>query len=364
MISTNQIPQEKTVRFLFVKPMRMGDALLLTPTLRAVKQSYPKAEIWVLVRRGSEGILAGCPEIDHILTMAGPDDRKINARTLMEGIRDLASLRQVRFDFVIEMSDSHRGRLFASLARSHRRYSIKLFGKMNRWEKWRFQSDSLFEWESRHRVERDFYSTAEFLPLKSTTPPPLVFERGRTQAWPKGANLQRFCVLQIGTWKDECRWCRKQWLEVASGLLNHYDHIVISTGSYSREVEDALWLREQLGPRLICTLGETTWAQVAELLYAAEMYIGLDTATMHLAAACGCPIVAIFPTTEDRWHPWLARYQAVLPKSYRAISDPMQQKKLRREPRPQEITALDVLEACEDMRARVRQDSISDRNCP
>ena len=70
------------MRFLFIKPQRIGDALILTPTLRAVKQAYPQAEIWVLIRRGSEGILAGCPEIDRILTMAGPDDRKLTPHSV------------------------------------------------------------------------------------------------------------------------------------------------------------------------------------------------------------------------------------------------------------------------------------------
>ena len=93
------------MRLLFVKPQRIGDALVLTPTLRAVKRAYPEAEIWVLVRRGSEGILAGCPEIERILTIASPDDLKINPRTVREGLVDLARMRQAHFDFVIELSD-------------------------------------------------------------------------------------------------------------------------------------------------------------------------------------------------------------------------------------------------------------------
>src|SRR5258708_5132695 len=132
------------MRLLFIKPQRIGDALILTPTLRAVKQTYPQAEIWVLIRRGSEGILAGCPEIDRILTIAGPDDRKLTLRSVCEGVRDLWRLRWVSFDFVIELSDSHRGRFFACMARTKRRYTLKLFGPMNRWEKWRFAAESTF----------------------------------------------------------------------------------------------------------------------------------------------------------------------------------------------------------------------------
>ena len=55
---------------LFVELKHIGDALLLTPTLVAARTQYPNAEIWVVVRQGTEGILAGCPAIDHLITVA------------------------------------------------------------------------------------------------------------------------------------------------------------------------------------------------------------------------------------------------------------------------------------------------------
>ena len=235
------------------------------------------------------------------------------------------------------------------MTRATRRYTLKLFGSMNRWERWRFTAQSTFEWEERHRVERDYRSVAEFLPLMASTPPPLVFDRAFTQEWPEGSPLTRFCLLQIGTWKNYGRWPKDRWREVASYLLEHFDQVVVSTGSASHEIEDALWLQQELGPRIVCTLGKTTWAQVAGLLYRAQLYVGLDTAAMHLAAACECPIVAKFSTTENRWFPWQARYQIVLPENYRNITDTQLSRKLRREPKALEIDSKLVIEACETM---------------
>ena len=59
------------MRILLIKPKHIGDTLLLTPTILAIKAAQPEAEIWVLVRRGCEGVLAGCPAITRILTLAG-----------------------------------------------------------------------------------------------------------------------------------------------------------------------------------------------------------------------------------------------------------------------------------------------------
>ena len=337
------------MRLLFIKPQLIGDSLILTPTLRAAKQAYPDAEIWVLVRRGCEGILAGCPEVDRILTIASPKERKHTLRGTWQGLQDIWRLRSVRFDMVFELSDQHRGRLFATLSRAKHRYSVKLFGKMNRWERLRFNAESTFEWEPRHRVERDFYSVHEFLPLAGAAPQSLVFERSRTRDWPEGKSLSRFCVLQIGTWKTYSRWPRERWKEVAVYLLNHFDQVVVSTGPEPHEMEDAEWLRQQLGSRIVCTLGKTSWAQVAGLLYRAELYVGLDTAAMHLATACQCPVVALFTTTEDRWLPWHSKYRIVLPKSYQQVTDPELRRKFRREPKMEEIEAGQIIEACEEM---------------
>ena len=59
------------MRILLIKPKQIGDSLILTPTITAIKTAYPDAEIWVMVRTGCEGILAGCPDIARILTLAG-----------------------------------------------------------------------------------------------------------------------------------------------------------------------------------------------------------------------------------------------------------------------------------------------------
>jgi heptosyltransferase-3 len=63
--------REFSMRLLFIKPKHIGDTLLLMPTLIAVRQAYPAAEIWLLVRRGCESILAGRREIDRLLLLAG-----------------------------------------------------------------------------------------------------------------------------------------------------------------------------------------------------------------------------------------------------------------------------------------------------
>jgi heptosyltransferase-3 len=96
------------MRILFIKLRHIGDSLLLTPTLLATKQKHPHAEIWVLVRRTCDGILAGCPEIDLILVTANPDAAKRSKRDWLSDLKLAALHRHTKFDHVFELTDNDR----------------------------------------------------------------------------------------------------------------------------------------------------------------------------------------------------------------------------------------------------------------
>ena len=111
------------MRILFTKLRHIGDNLLITPILAATKRKFPEAEIWVAVRRGTEGILAGCPEIDHLLTTARPEEGQ---RTWRDFCNDLATLTKVLttpFDYAFELGDNDRGRTLIAASRARVRAS-------------------------------------------------------------------------------------------------------------------------------------------------------------------------------------------------------------------------------------------------
>jgi heptosyltransferase-3 len=337
------------MRILFIKPKEIGDSLILTPTIRATKQLYPQAEIWVVVRRGCEGILEGCQEIDRILAISGVEKRERTARDFWRDVRALQQLRRVPFDMVFELGDGHRGRLFATLTRATRRYSVRLCGPMNWWERRRLTAESSFQWQESHRVEKDFFSVSEFLHLPQPIPS-LVFARNRMQSWPEGGKLTHFCLLQIGSRKLANRWPREKWREVVAYLLSRFEQVIVSCGPSPEEVSDAEWLRKELGSRIVCTLGKTNWSQVAGLLDKAALYVGLNTAAMHLATACNCPIVALFGgTSEEHWRPWQGNYRIVAAGNFSYVSDYNERHQLTRSRNMNDIQPAQVIEACQEM---------------
>jgi heptosyltransferase-3 len=336
------------MRILLIKPKQIGDSLILTPTIAALKHAHPDAEIWVMIRRGCEGILAGCPDIAQILTLAGVEKSDRSRGDLWRQVQVLAKLWSVRFDYVFELGDGHRARLFAVLARTRRRCSVKTSSPLKPFEAGRFAM-STFDWQTCHRVEKDYYSVSEFLPLPETVPP-MIFDPGRTQPWKPGEALTDFCVVQVGTRQGFNRWHREGWRDVCRALLEKFPQIVVTCGPVAHEREEAAWLQGELGERVLNTDGRATWPEMAWLLGRAKLYVGPNTAAMHLAAACRCPVVALFgPSIEDHWYPWHVPYRIVTSPGYKPPDDVAQRYARVKQRTMEEIQPRQVIAACQDL---------------
>ncbi|MCE0522573.1 MAG: glycosyltransferase family 9 protein [Methylacidiphilales bacterium] len=338
------------MRILLIKPKQIGDSLILTPTITALKRAYPEAEIWVVVRRGCEGILAGCPSIARILMVATVEKRDRRSGDWWKELRTMWQIATHKFDFAFELGDGSRGRNLMRLVSCQRRFSVKPADSRGRHGAERAGCKiSTFDWETCHRVEKDFYSVSEFLPLAGPIPP-LCFESRFAQSWTKGETLTDFCVMQIGSRQGYNRWHREGWKEVCGALLKRFSNVVVSCGPVAQESEEAAWLRQELGPRVISTEGGTTWPEMAWLLGRAKLYVGPNTAAMHLAAACRCPVVALLgPSIEDYWHPWQAPYRIVTSHGYVPAGDTAERYAQVKKREMNEIEARDVMAACDEL---------------
>jgi heptosyltransferase-3 len=302
------------MRLLFVKLKHIGDALLLTPTLSAVRQSYPAAQIWVVVRRGTEGILAGCPEIDHLCVTASPESHRRRSRDLLADLRLLRRLRSQHFDYAFELSHGDRGRMLVWLSGARVKVANHGVYPLGRFWRQRFTRLSTVDWSALHRAEADFRVVAECLPLSVGEIPGLVFSARLTETCDLPVGDVPCAVLHPGTRWQRKRWPPQHWVELGERLSGRFTRLVISVGPDPAEQAMGRSIASRLPPGSICTDGNLSWRQLAGLLYRAQLFVGVDTAAMHLAAACQCPTVAIFgPSPEALWRPWRCPHRLVSP---------------------------------------------------
>ena len=337
------------MRIAIFKLFNIGDALLLTPTLTALRKGYPNAEITVVTRETNLGILQGCPAIDHLVGMSDP--REPGSSALLHDIRAILNLRRTRFDYLFELSGRQRGRNLAALCRTCRAYSVRTIQPLSGLRWLQFDAVAAHDCRRGHLVERDFFSVHEFLPLP-TPIPPLVFDRKYAQAWSGANGLDSFAVLQVGTREGFKRWHAAGWRKLAQHLLERLPNLVVTSGAAADEVAEAEALHDYFGSRIILTRGKTTWPELADLLYRTTLYVGLDTSVTHLAAACQCPIVALFgPTVEEIWEPWQAQHHMVTTRDFHITEEDRQSDgyPAQRRRRMSDILAEDVIAACDEI---------------
>jgi heptosyltransferase-3 len=290
---------------LFIKPKMIGDALLLTPTLHAVRRRHPDAMIDVLVRRGSESILEGCTAHNHVLLTAQPNTDGVRMRWLHDWA-DLRALRRQSYDWIFECSGTDRGRFLMRLARGrHRAINRRELELQNSWASRRFWlaacSDTVsFEWSRRHAIERNYLLVRDFLDLPPE-PPALEYRPERFDAGSAHLNVPtNFAlspdrlVIHCGTRMPSKAWPGERWQELVAALAPKFAQIFLSVGPSPEEHSLSRRLAALNPSKIFCPEEPLPWSQLAALLQGARLFVGVDTAAMHLASACRCPSVVIW----------------------------------------------------------------------
>jgi heptosyltransferase-3 len=342
------------MRILFTKLLHIGDNLLLTPTLVATKEKFPQAEIWVAVRRGTEGILAGCPEIDRLVTTARPEEGR---RTWGDFGRDLVTLAEIaatHFDYAFELGDNNRGRILATASRAkirctnsyERPEGIPLPGS---WKN-RFNHLVTTGHGPVHQVLRDYNAVRETLGLPEDPPPMRFAQEAMLPHALNGVITGPYAVVHAATRWASKSWPQDRWKQVVAELLHRFPQVLISCGPNPREIGEAARLCEGFQGKVLSTEGKLSWAQLASALDSASLFVGVDTAAMHLAAAVGCPSVVLFghpPAYQFR--PWKCPHRVVRSKDLMIETERYQ---LPGEQLMQEISLPMVTEAIETMLAQ------------
>ena len=280
-------------RILVITLRRLGDVLLTTPLVRSIRGGFEQATLDILVFRGSDAILRGNPDIDHVMTMA---ERPSLAETLALA-RDLFR----RYDLVVCTQTGDRPTLFALLA-GRRRIGLVPHPGMTgaRWKRHVHHVAIIPEPET-HRVTQ-LMALARVLGLESTAE--IVCPRGSGCSGLRNVTVREpYAVLHVNPFYRYKRWTDAGWRALARGLADRRLAIVATEGPdpAERAYLDGLW--HAAGTPV--TRVRLDWPELAALLERAAVYVGPDTSTTHLAAASGCPTIALYgPTSPRLIGPW------------------------------------------------------------
>jgi heptosyltransferase-3 len=276
-------------RILVIVLRHLGDVLLTTPLIRSLKQAYPAAAIDALVLSGTEGILTGNPDLSGIIAM--PENWGFGA--------GLALLRRLGrcYDLALSTQAGDRPIAWACLAG---RRSIGLVEPqgIGAAVKRIFLSRSCEADKRRHHL-LEILQLAEAIGIRAV--PEVICPAGplRTEILPKPP----YAVVHAPTTYRYKTWHRDGWRKLAVALRERGLQTIVTGAAGDRAYLDEVW-RDCDVVRLD---GKLTWPELATLITVARVYVGLDTAVTHLAAATGASTVALYGPTDPRiWGPWPA----------------------------------------------------------
>ncbi len=292
------------MKLLFSKPKLIGDALLLTGTIRAVKNLFPNSEIHVLVRAGTEGILVGCPDISEIHLTKGN-----SGGGLLKELKLLQRLRAIEFDFAFELGDGDRGRTLTVLSGARRRFANSAAFKTQLWN-FLLPEARPETREDTHVVLWDIDVVRQAFPELTREAYQPVFDRKYAEfSWANACSSgNKPAFIHPVASRPGKLWTAEGWTIIVKSLLHKNIPVILSSGPAASEIALCEQIYEACDdPGIRMTRGQLPWASVAGALFSSRLYIGADTAAMHLASACGTPIVALFAHPPESklslWHP-------------------------------------------------------------
>jgi heptosyltransferase-3 len=274
-------------RILIVVLRRLGDVLLTTPLIRSLRRAWPEATIDALVFADTAGILAGNPDINRVIAMPM---RPSAVQSLA-----LAARLWRQYDLAVSTQSGDRPTGFAVIAGCVRVAPVE--STFNGRFKRTLLHRSVATTSGVHRVE-EMLRLADALGIARV--PELVPPRGgEIDALPGGD----YAVIHAAPMFRYKQWHQSGWRELAAALVARGLAVIATGGPAESELRylDDVWN----GAQVTRLDGMLDWPQLAGLLSKARVFIGPDTSVTHLAAASGCPTVALYGPTDPRlWGPW------------------------------------------------------------
>ncbi|MBI5195236.1 MAG: glycosyltransferase family 9 protein [Nitrospirae bacterium] len=335
----------KSVRkILVIKLRHIGDVLLSAPAMRALKESFPDAKVSVLINSGTEESLSGNPAIDELIIF----DRSIKKLPLVNRIaKEIAFLRKIRakgFDMAVDLTNGDRAVILSYFSGARyrlaadpgkkgfagKRYLYTHLANIDKQKHMVFQNLDVVK---QFGIDAKNEDVDFFIPEEAKAFVKKIFKENSIEDTDKVVHIHPTSRWLWKCWKDE------YMAEIIGWLIEKGIKVIVTSAPDGREMEKAKRILSLISDyrtqntehrqnnselmhisgdspsrsigmgqsplRVLDLAGKTTIKQLAAISEASDLFVGVDSAPMHIAAAVGTPVVALFgPTLENLWAPY------------------------------------------------------------
>ena len=307
-------------RVLVTKLRHHGDVLLTSPVFQTLKNHGTHLEIDALTYRDTLPMLALHPAISKIFFV----DRDWKRQSLLSQLRHewrlIRDLRARKYDLIVHLTEHPRGAWIKGFAGIRYGIARELGARVRPgWNRfthfYRHQSNN-----RRHTVDLHLDALRRIGLDPSVDESRLVLVPGAdaeksvdTKLKDTGLTHKSFIHIH-----PTSRWFFKTWptenfAELINRLAQKRYKIVITSAPDQKEMAMVASILGAVTGAVINFSGQLSLKELAALSARARLFIGVDSAPMHIAAAMQTPVVALFgPSGEVEWTPWMVPHRLVL----------------------------------------------------
>ncbi len=287
------------MNILLIQLKRIGDLILTTPAIAAVRQKFPDARITLVISRECKALAPAIRDVDRLLIMPRG----------FAGIGTLAAVGRGGFDYCVDFTRNDRSALLVALSRAKKRvvsFRIKVRSKFRT----RFYNEFVpHRMRDMHTVD---YHLALLAPLGIENAPAAIDLKLPEDANATARELleehnvrKPFVIFHPGSARAEKFWDAQRWSEVINHAADHHDLDLVVTGGPSlfehTHIDD---IKPKVRRQVIDLSGQTDLLTLAALIARARLLVTVDSAPVHLAAGTRTPQVILFgPTNPFHWRP-------------------------------------------------------------
>jgi len=300
--------QTEPKRILIIQLRRIGDVLMCTPVIRALRQKYPQSHLAFLTEEESKAILENNPNLNEVIVW---DKNKYN--NWFYALKKIKEIRDKKFDLVVDLLGTPRTALASFLSGAKKRIGFayrfrKIFYNLkvapDQQEKYGalYKLDSLkpLGIESRDsKLDLVIDSKAKSFAQKFFAENKILDSDFKITISPTARRRFNF-------------WFLDRYAKVADGLMEKYSaKAILVWGSGEREIVEKMASLMKFKP--IISAETTTLLELAAILEKCDLQLGNDNGTKHIATAVGIPTVTVYgPHSPVSWtYPDLSRHKFV-----------------------------------------------------
>jgi ADP-heptose:LPS heptosyltransferase len=297
--TARQLDPSQVSNILVLQLQQLGDSVVFTPTLRALRRRFPQARLDMLANTVSFALYEKCPHVDRFYVDRSAKVANWAPRAL---VRILAEVRKEKYDVVVAdvTQVSLRYALVALLTGARRRlgFDVDNRGFLYSTRLQRTPGDNFVDCN---------LTIAEAFGAPIDSREVEVFfdtqdERHAEQLLAKTPDYKPLIAIHpASNWQSKW-WYPERWASVADTLSEQRDASIVFVGTKQERpyVENIIQLMRNPAQ---CFAGDTSLPQLAALLSKSALFIGTDSGPRHVAAGTGCLQVTLMSSLDrkERW---------------------------------------------------------------